>query len=139
MDIVIVSNGKVSSWEQGTIADFYELIRKLETYTLDPMFEDYGNFVIQEDGGTYFWGNFFDYSAVFNVRSSDPVLNRILTDAIRDNQLTDEYLRARDKRLEEKRYVAEKMAEEDAIARRARENDRTMAEQRRLERKEKRS
>lgn len=79
------------------------LIEKLNTYSLDPTFENYGNFVTQFNpkrwtddnekyrGLTCFFGNFHTYSSVFRVYTNDPIVIDRLTQAIRSNQLTEAY------------------------------------------------
>jgi len=70
-------------------AEFFE---RLETYTLDSVFEDYGNFAEpREDGATHFHGNFADLSARFDfVLEGEPAQQAELT--IRRHQRTERYL-----------------------------------------------
>lgn len=64
----------------------------LEERTLDPMFEDYGNFIIKMPLGTIvFWGNFYGYSHIFRIETDETYLINKLTDAIRKNQDTMAY------------------------------------------------
>lgn len=68
------------------------LLCRLRTHTLDRTFEAFGNFVLNEGGATRFWGNFFDYSHVFDIAPTDKRLIKRLTAAIRANQRKPEYL-----------------------------------------------
>lgn len=93
------------------------LLGMLETHTLDPRFEAYGNFIyphrqcrstrnpvtrerVYEDvgpmdpehpGDVHVWGNFFDYSYAFSIITDEPEVVERLTTAIRANQATDRY------------------------------------------------
>lgn len=84
------------------------LLQNLSQYTLDTVFEQYGNFVTPEieretlDGlsrypnnSVHFWGNFFDFSGVFRVVTNHPEVIAALTAAIRSNQQTEAYRAAR--------------------------------------------
>jgi hypothetical protein len=75
----------------------------LEREPLDPSFEPYGNFIITidlvlRDGEVQFFGNFANVSHAFDIRTKDTALIARLTQAIRANQRTTAYRRARDKR-----------------------------------------
>lgn len=96
MTITIQSNG--SKWAGESADPIEALFERLATYTLNPMFEEYGNFVfVEPDSSTVrFWGNFFDLSAVFSIDTDEPGTIRRLTDAIRANQATDAYQVARE-------------------------------------------
>jgi len=73
------------------------MIRNLQMYTLDPRFEKYGNFILSAKGHrTMFWGNFYDYAAVFHVKTDDPAMIEVITNLIRANQDTKEYQYAKD-------------------------------------------
>lgn len=88
--IEIVSNGS------GTIRPLADLFAALERHTLSPTFEEYGNFVSETaDGRISFFGNFHDYSHVFQIITDDRDLIDRLTAAIRANQATREYVAAR--------------------------------------------
>ena len=79
------------------LTDTQLLIRNLQQYTLDPVFEKYGNFILSAAGHrTLFWGNFYDYSAVFSIKTNDPKEIDVLTKLIRANQETKEYQYAKD-------------------------------------------
>lgn len=84
------------------------LLQNLSQYTLDPVFEQYGNFVTPEleretlDGvsryptnAVHFWGNFGSLSSVFRVVTNHPEVIAALTAAIRTNQQTEAYQGAR--------------------------------------------
>lgn len=82
------------------------ILKDLAEYTLDPIFEDYGNFVYNptwEDeetaekykGLTYISGNFLTYSHAFRLLTDDTELIDELTTAIRKNQQTEEYKQAK--------------------------------------------
>lgn len=80
------------------------LLYMLAHFTLEPTFEQYGNFVHPTDRDpsiTHVWGNFADYSFCFNIDTSDAELVARLTAAIRANQATPAYAEA--KRAEEAR------------------------------------
>jgi hypothetical protein len=86
----IITNGS------GNAQPIETLFARLESDTLDPMFEAYGDFICYEDrilaaGAVQFWGNFSTYSHVFDVRTDDPDLIERLSSAIRRNQLTVAY------------------------------------------------
>lgn len=90
MKTIIESNG--STWMGESPMDLEVLFQRLETNTLDPIFEKYGDFVLpQDDGAVIFFGNFLDYSHVFTIVTTDPDLIERLTNAIRANQGKDSY------------------------------------------------
>lgn len=87
------------------------ILKSLEKYTLDPVFEKYGNFVYiptwtnkesaeKYKGLTAICGNFLTYSHAFSLYTDDAELIEELTKAIRKNQNTEEYKQAK-LRLEE--------------------------------------
>ena len=89
------------------------ILKDLEQHTLDPVFEDYGNFVYMpawEDkevaekykGLTAICGNFLTYSHAFRLLTDDTELIEELTTAIRKNQSTEEYKQAKERLLERK-------------------------------------
>ena len=119
----IESNG--SKWGGEAPDPIERLLERLQTETLDPMFEEYGNFVhparkahrecsertgwkdVYTDAGPIypdhpnavrFWGNFLTYSHVFSIDTDDPALIEKLTAAIRANQATPIYLAAKERR-----------------------------------------
>jgi hypothetical protein len=98
------------------------LMCRLERYTLNPMFERYGTFVIQCRGAAFsgfdpntckhvcidtgpiyadapyavrFFGNFYDLSAVFQVDTDDAEVIEVVLGAIRANQQSPTYTEAR--------------------------------------------
>lgn len=100
------------------------ILRDLAEYTLDPVFEEYGNFVYMptwEDeqaaekykGLTAISGNFLTYSHAFRLLTDDAELIEELTKAIRKNQETEEYKQAKvrlmERKAEEKRQYEERL------------------------------
>lgn len=100
------------------------ILKDLAEYTLDPTFEDYGNFVYistwcdeesaeKYKGLTAISGNFLTYSHAFRLITDDVELIRELTEAIRRNQRTEEYKQAKvrlmERKAEEKRQYEERM------------------------------
>lgn len=82
------------------------IVANCEQYTLDPTFEAYGNFAdirpewVGEAAKKYagcvnFWGNFYDFSGVFNIITNNAAVISRLTEAIRRNQATAEYAAAK--------------------------------------------
>lgn len=88
------------------------ILRDLECYTLDPVFELYGNFVnpspewLSEDvsakyaGCTSIFGNFLYLSHAFRLVTDDPGLISRLSAAIARNKATPEYQAARQRMLD---------------------------------------
>jgi len=94
MTTLILSNG--SKWLGDDPDGIDVLLDRLGKYALDPMFEEFGNFIRLDPGArTTFWGNFVELSAVFRIESDDPDVVQALTAAIRANQETPAYLAAR--------------------------------------------
>jgi hypothetical protein len=100
------------------------ILKDLAEYTLDPVFEEYGNFVYiptWEDeeaaekykGLTAISGNFLTYSHAFRLLTDDTELIEELTKAIRKNQETEEYKQAKvrlmKRKAEEKRQYEERL------------------------------
>ena len=100
------------------------ILKDLAEYTLDPVFEEYGNFVYMptwEDeqatekykGLTAISGNFLTYSHAFRLLTDDAELIEELTKAIRKNQETEEYKQAKvrlmERKAEEKRQYEERL------------------------------
>lgn len=94
------------------------ILKDLAEYTLDPVFEEYGNFVYMPTwcdeesakkykGLTAINGNFVKLSHAFYLLTDDEELIKELTEAIRKNQETEEYKQAKirlmERKLEEKR------------------------------------
>jgi len=90
----VLANG--STWHGEQPLPLAELYARLRENTLDPRFENYGNFIMhRKDDGVRFWGNFFDVSHVFDVVTNDPGIISTLCFAIRDNQDSVRYREAR--------------------------------------------
>ena len=100
------------------------ILKDLAEYTLDPVFEEYGNFVYMptwEDeqaaekykGLTAISGNFLTYSHAFRLLTDDVELIEELAKAIRKNQETEEYKQAKarlmERKAEEKRQYEERL------------------------------
>ena len=89
----IISNG---SKTLGQAPDsINQLLGVLTSETLNPMFEEYGNFAYIHENKTTFFGNLHSVSHGFNIRSTDKKIIAKLTKAIRANQKTDAYKKAR--------------------------------------------
>jgi len=97
-----------------------ELIEKLKKYTLDPTFEQYGNFLMKnpkfpknpqmtkEYKGWYsLFGNFYDYSNAFSVLFFDDKLARKIRRLIRKNQRSDSYIKAKNEIFESEKKLEE--------------------------------
>ncbi|EHK77705.1 hypothetical protein SM0020_12295 [Sinorhizobium meliloti CCNWSX0020] len=94
MTTIIRSNG-------GGLAQPIEaLFDRLLTHTLDRTFEAYGNFIMRDEwvetqhgkGAASFFGNFYDYSHVFNIITDDAELIERLTAAIEANKAKSSYI-----------------------------------------------
>lgn len=100
------------------------ILKDLAEYTLDPVFEEYGNFVYMPTwcdeevaekykGLTAISGNFLKLSHAFNLLTDDEKLIKELTEAIRKNQETNEYRQAKvrlmERKAEEKRQYEERI------------------------------
>lgn len=125
---------------QGTSHNSDDLLKKkhgfieslcvnLETTALDPTFEAYGNFLLNDlyrarrggvgeddwvndlskpiypdhPGAVRFFGNFWNLSFVFNIDTDEPALIERLTQAIRKNQQSPAYQAARQELIERSR------------------------------------
>jgi len=108
---IIQSNG------MGAPQPIEALIDMLKTHTLCPSFERISNFIgdcqrADGNGPLYpehpdtvqFFGNFWDYSHVFCVRTDDPELIATLTPLIRANQATQAYQDAKAQEAEHRAY-----------------------------------
>ncbi len=94
MTLTIHSNG--SKW-YGEAPDPVEvLLDALGKHTLDPSFEDYGNFVFQEEGRWWVFGNFLERSHVFRISTEDHAEVAEVEAAIRAKQATPVYQAARE-------------------------------------------
>ena len=98
MSTTIHSNG--SRWGGTVCLDLSALHLALTTHTLDPTFEDVGNFVRKDgrSGSWQIWGNFFDVSHVFRITTTDAEVANRLRVLIRANQRTPAYLAAKEQR-----------------------------------------
>lgn len=100
------------------------ILKDLVEYTLDPVFEEYGNFVYMPTwcdkeseekykGLTAISGNFLTLSHAFRLLTDDEELIKELTEAIRRNQETEEYKQAKvrlmERKAEEKRQYEERI------------------------------
>jgi len=120
--IDIRSNG--SKW-YGQLPDSIDILMEtLDKYTLDPTFEDFGNFIYpfipakgwnseneKYKGCTCISGNFLTYSHVFSIITNDNETIEKLSSLIRNNQQREEYKETKneidvDKKL--KMYAQEK-------------------------------
>ncbi len=103
--IIITQNG--SRWAGEAPADLAALLEMLASYTLDPRFEEYGNFIDERAiscrdeqplypvGYVKFWGYFFTISHGFEVITNDPQVVAEITAAIRANQAAPAYADAK--------------------------------------------
>ena len=110
----ICSNG--SKWAGQKPDTIEELIKVLNTYTLDPSFEKYGNFINNNPqwlkpeynekykGCIKFFGNFAEYSHVFYIITDEPEIIEILTVAINKNKETEEYKKIKREYINNKMY-----------------------------------
>jgi hypothetical protein len=88
--LTIEFNG--SKWADEEPDSIDILLQRLETDTLDPKFEHYGNFVQPEAGGVVrFFGNFSTVSHAFGIVTDDSVVIDALVAAIKRNQASDAY------------------------------------------------
>lgn len=89
------------------------ILKDLAEYTLDPVFEDYGNFIYiptwcdeeaaeKYKGLTAISGNFLTLSHAFRILTNDKELIAELTAAIRKNQSTEDYKQAKARLMERK-------------------------------------
>lgn len=112
--VLIVSNG--SRWGGSEPAHLDELTEVLKSETLDPIFEEYGNFVssgpdlvawdtlkpLCPPGWVQFHGNFYRTSHVFSIVTNDADVIAELTGLIRANQQSADYAVAKSERAEQK-------------------------------------
>lgn len=107
----------------GQVLPIKALFGRLAENTLDPTFEKYGNFAYAPEndggeallppGGMTFFGNFYDYSHVFNIWTTDAKLIKRLTAAIRANQAKPEYAQAKVEVAERERRDVARILERD--------------------------
>ena len=101
----IIANGSNTyPYQKSTRSDLYRL---LETYTLDPVFERYGEFVNRTpcwidgetarkySGASVFAGNFLSYSHAFYLITDQEELIRSLERLIEKNRASPQYQAAR--------------------------------------------
>lgn len=92
----VASEVKIHANGSGRVLPIEALFSALETATLDPRFEAFGNFVEPLAGGRWrFFGNFHDLSHVFRLTVPDGPLAERLTAAIRENQSRPAYAKAK--------------------------------------------
>ena len=121
--VTIEANG--SKWAGESPDSIDELLGVLARTPLNPMFEEYGNFILRDekplpDGVVRFWGNFHELSHVFSVDTDERDMIERLTSAIRANQATPAYIAARVERVEHEaaRRAAQLAADEKRRAER---------------------
>jgi hypothetical protein len=124
----IISNG--SKWAGQKLDTIEELLNVLNKYSLDPSFEQHGNFVNNNPqwikpeakekykGCTKFFGNFATYSHVFDIITDEPEVIEALTEAIKRNTETEEYKKHKKEYIEkEQRQInARKLFENGKIS-----------------------
>lgn len=83
------------------------ILRDLAAHTLDPVFEQYGDFCDRHPewlteaakkkyaGCTRFWGNFLEHAGLFDVITDDRETIARLSKAIARNKATPQYIEAR--------------------------------------------
>lgn len=114
----IISNGRDKNkpdWvtnSKGTIGDLIEVLGK---YTLDPIFEEYGNFINYNPVWTkkdlkekynncvVISGNFLTYSHVFYIITDNKELINKLKKIIDNNKNTQNYINAKKKMIEQEK------------------------------------
>ena len=101
------------------------ILRDLERYTLDPVFEMYGDFVnrtpewLTEElpqaraGHTMISGNFLNYTHAFRVCTDDEALIKRLEAAIDRNKATPEYQAAKTRMLEKAKNGVHRQRKEE--------------------------
>jgi len=111
METIIISYGA---------KDIDDFIEKLKIYTLDPRFEQYGNFIKKNPkfpknpeltkkykGWYSLFGNFWDYSNAFSILLSDERLANKIRRLIRKNQNTEAYIKAKNEIIESEKKLEE--------------------------------
>lgn len=85
------------------------ILNDIARYTLDPVFEKYGDFVNHNPswldkesaekykGCTVIFGNFLYYSHAFNIITDDENIIKAFEDAVKKNKSTSEYIAAKNK------------------------------------------
>lgn len=124
-----------TTWAGQGLDRIEDLMAALARETLDPTFEEFGNFVLESEppaipaGYVRFWGNFYTLSYVFSVDTDDLALIKRLTDAIRANQATPAYAQAKAERAaaEQRRREHHQQQERERNAKRVAELKRELA------------
>lgn len=111
--VFVIQNG--SRWMGEDYAGINQLIEVLAEHELDPIFEDYGNFIQERSicaktdlplwpaGFVDFHGNFFHLSHGFQIVTNDGEVIEQLTAAIAANRASPAYQQARKDRAEQER------------------------------------
>lgn len=102
----IIANG--SKWYGQEPDNIDRLINLLSSRPLDPAFEEFGNLYFADDspanagkGLFCIWGNFYDYSHVFDIIGTEQEL-KIVKAAVQINQSSTEYQKAKREHLAHK-------------------------------------
>lgn len=90
----IISNG--SKWAGEAPDSLEKLIEVLGVETLDPIHEDFGNFVQVDGDSVHVFGNFCTRSHVFNIRGTVDELRHVI-DAIDAAKKRPDYIKARER------------------------------------------
>jgi hypothetical protein len=96
---VIDSNG--SKWAGEPPDPIEKLYEVLQTHTLNPVFEKYGDFCFwapdspDQPAMIRFWGNFYALSHVFAIDTNEPAVIERLTTLISNNKSTPAYQEAK--------------------------------------------
>ena len=92
-EVRIISNG--SKWAGEKPDNLSMLYKRLKENTLDPTFEDYGNFFYRLQNGSFTaFGNFLDISHVFNIVGNLKEMLSIAK-AIKEAKKKPEYIKAK--------------------------------------------
>lgn len=120
---MLIVHSNYDAFGVGHNAPIETLYERLQKYTLDPKFEDYGDFCYKpyhftrDDAGKVidnldrpiypdhpealcFFGNFFDVSGVFKIDTDEPIVIEKLKALIAANKSTANYANARKERQE---------------------------------------
>lgn len=113
----------MATWDKRSPLDLEKLEYLLKTEPLDPVFEMYGDFVIHQPMQyfnpprlaypdnpqmVHFFGNFYNYSHVFNFATDCLDAIGRLTKLIAENKAKPEYQLAKQERQERENYWAER-------------------------------
>lgn len=116
---------RITSNGSGNPEPIEALFERLTVEPLDPIFEEYGDFIdvaaqnsrgesLYPRGTVDFFGNFHNYSHVFSIASRDAALIERLSMAILANKATPAYAAAKVEVVERARLKAEDQAKKDA-------------------------